>query len=382
MLNYVFAPNKRGSLEQICMSVPCSVAEYREACALVLADWITNGEPPHADIRDRASHMQSLARNAIRRQKFPTPPANNATTTNTRPSDGDRPAAHNPDMQTLFGTDNLAAYRSYTPALATLSRVFGRETAEAWLEIQLKNLADYSGARDKLNEFQRLQLARVIIGEWGFLHLSELMRFFFRFKAGRYGRFYGSVDPLVITEALCLYQRERLGEIAEIEQEERRAQDEAARAPRPHPRPPRRLLPKPIQRRKTMIQEQYVTMETAKLLRSAGFPQENGGVTKYYLPDGTLFSYQYADYSQDIAAPTHAQAMRWLREEKRIFLNIVHPHAEQCWSWWVPTSDDCAAKGGEILGSSGTTSHPTYESAAEAGIQAACKWLIEKGGDK
>lgn len=141
-------------------------------------------------------------------------------------------AAHNPDMQTLFGTDNLAAYRSYTPALATLSRVYGRETAEAWLEIQLKNLADYSGARDKLNEFQRLQLARVIIGEWGFLRLSELMRFFFRFKAGRYGRFYGSVDPLVITEAICLYQQERLGEIAEIEKEERRAQDEADRAVR------------------------------------------------------------------------------------------------------------------------------------------------------
>ncbi|MCC8176823.1 MAG: hypothetical protein LIO91_10425 [Bacteroidales bacterium] len=131
-----------------------------------------------------------------------------------------------------------------------------------------------------------------------------------------------------------------------------------------------------------MIQEQYVTMETAELLRSAGFPQENGGVTKYYLPDGTLFSYQYADYSQDIAAPTHAQAMRWLREVGRILLNIVHPHAEQCWSWWVPTGNDCAAKGGEILGSSGTTSHPTYESAAEAGIQAACKWLIEKGGEQ
>lgn len=35
------------------------------------------------------------------------------------------------------------------------------------------------------------------------------MLFFHRFKAGRYGRFYGSVDPLVITTALREFLRDR-----------------------------------------------------------------------------------------------------------------------------------------------------------------------------
>ncbi|MCC8176517.1 MAG: hypothetical protein LIO91_08820 [Bacteroidales bacterium] len=83
-----------------------------------------------------------------------------------------------------------------------------------------------------------------------------------------------------------------------------------------------------------MIQEQYVTFETAELLKAAGFPQENGGVTKYYLPDGTLFSYQYADYSQDIAAPTHAQAMRWLREEKHIAVSPYWIRTKTQWQFW------------------------------------------------
>jgi hypothetical protein len=35
------------------------------------------------------------------------------------------------------------------------------------------------------------------------------MLFFHRFKAGHYGRFYGSVDPLVITTALRDFCKER-----------------------------------------------------------------------------------------------------------------------------------------------------------------------------
>lgn len=35
------------------------------------------------------------------------------------------------------------------------------------------------------------------------------MLFIYRFKAGRYGRFYGSVDPLVIVESLRKFCEER-----------------------------------------------------------------------------------------------------------------------------------------------------------------------------
>lgn len=47
------------------------------------------------------------------------------------------------------------------------------------------------------------------------------MLFFYRFKSGRYGHFYGSVDPLVITCSLQEFINERGCAIAQNEQEER-----------------------------------------------------------------------------------------------------------------------------------------------------------------
>ena len=47
------------------------------------------------------------------------------------------------------------------------------------------------------------------------------MLFFHRFKTGRYGRFYGTVDPLIITTSLREFIKERNVEIERHEQEER-----------------------------------------------------------------------------------------------------------------------------------------------------------------
>ena len=52
------------------------------------------------------------------------------------------------------------------------------------------------------------------------------MLFFSRFKAGRYGRFYGNVDPMVITSALVVFRRERAEAIAKHEAEEREKERE------------------------------------------------------------------------------------------------------------------------------------------------------------
>lgn len=52
------------------------------------------------------------------------------------------------------------------------------------------------------------------------------MLFFSRFKAGRYGRFYGNVDPMVITSALVIFRRERAEVIARHEDEDREKERE------------------------------------------------------------------------------------------------------------------------------------------------------------
>lgn len=56
---------------------------------------------------------------------------------------------------------------------------------------------------------QVLDCARTISSMYYYLKVSELMLFFFRFKAGKYGRFYGSVDPMAITSALIDFLDER-----------------------------------------------------------------------------------------------------------------------------------------------------------------------------
>lgn len=62
------------------------------------------------------------------------------------------------------------------------------------------------------------EVARVIISEFYYMKLSEIMLFFAYFKAGRYGNFYGCVDPLVITTALQRFKTERMQWIIRLEQ--------------------------------------------------------------------------------------------------------------------------------------------------------------------
>lgn len=109
---------------------------------------------------------------------------------------------YTPDRQATFARVPTKCLEGNSPTLADIRAFWGGRWAETWLEAQLKDLSEYSNTRDKILDYQLEETARVILEEFYYLKLSELMLFFFHFKAGRYGRFYGSVDPLVITQAL------------------------------------------------------------------------------------------------------------------------------------------------------------------------------------
>ena len=75
------------------------------------------------------------------------------------------------------------------------------------------------------------------------------------------------------------------------------------------------------------ITEDYVTYETAKLLKEKGFDEETRG---YYPVKGDatgrlMFGSEYPhNHSQvQISTPTQALAMKWLREEKRYYIQIM-----------------------------------------------------------
>lgn len=135
--------------------------------------------------------------------------------------------AFNPSKQVAYTKDVARAFLGKAPSLGLLAKAFGPNTRDAWLDIQLTDLAVFSGCKEKFSEGQTEQLVDIIAEEYGHLKVTELMYFFRRFKSGDYGRFYGTVDPLVVTCALREFADERLAILNRLEREERERKERA-----------------------------------------------------------------------------------------------------------------------------------------------------------
>lgn len=118
-------------------------------------------------------------------------------------------AVFNPDLQVSCAKNEVRAFFGTAPTLEVMNLAYSETAAEQWLVPQLMDLCAYCGVKEKLNERQMKQLAYIIVTEYGYLKATEIMLFLHRFKAGKYGRFYGSVDPIIIMQALEEFMGER-----------------------------------------------------------------------------------------------------------------------------------------------------------------------------
>lgn len=109
-----------------------------------------------------------------------------------------------PDVQesTLRAENLERVFMGSAPTLSTLALAYGRETAESWVIAQLNDLNEWACTKERLTAFQIDRVARLIVAAYPYLKLTELAYFFAQFKAGEYGRFYGTVDSISITTAL------------------------------------------------------------------------------------------------------------------------------------------------------------------------------------
>ena len=134
----------------------------------------------------------------------------------------------NPNVQQYCAEHVERVHFGTAPSLVTLRAAYHDDAATIWMLPQLYDLNEYCGCKEKLDEGQMTQLARIIIAEFGFLKVSEIMLFLHRFKSGRYGRFYGAIDPLVIVSALRHdFMSERAAVIDEHEHALQRAEWDA-----------------------------------------------------------------------------------------------------------------------------------------------------------
>jgi len=108
----------------------------------------------------------------------------------------------NPGKQSEYVKFESRCFLGTAPSIIRISKAYGYAVAESWLEIQLQDLSEYSGVKDKMQISQLTEVAKTIISNYGYLKVTEMMVFFQRFKADMYGKFYGAVDGLVITSAL------------------------------------------------------------------------------------------------------------------------------------------------------------------------------------
>ena len=125
--------------------------------------------------------------------------------------------------------------------------------------------------------------------------------------------------------------------------------------------------------------ESYVSLETSKLLKEAGFKWFINSAYRdgVLMHQGNLLcdnfngkKYENAALHEFFSAPTLGIAQRWLREVKMIHI-LIYTHAPAKWEpviMWI--RDYTVIK---------IASEHSYEEALEAGIKKALETILEKG---
>jgi hypothetical protein len=117
------------------------------------------------------------------------------------PSFEDFAIAINPDTQVDCAADERGSIMNDYSTLALLDKAYGSGAASSWLVPAIANLNTFTGSKN-MNDDQTKKLATLIAQEYKEMKYSVMQLFFYRFKCGHFGKFYGKVDPMVITCAL------------------------------------------------------------------------------------------------------------------------------------------------------------------------------------
>lgn len=132
----------------------------------------------------------------------------------------------------MFSASNMVRYcravdRCFTgsaPMLRDLCEAYGENLCVAWLSGLIYDLNEYVGQRQQTPQ-QSDALAWMLLDEAKQYKLTELMYFFYRYKVGLQGEFYGGVNSNKVLSDLKKFkevQGEHLSRIYKQQEEERR----------------------------------------------------------------------------------------------------------------------------------------------------------------
>ncbi|MCM1076270.1 MAG: hypothetical protein NC411_02795 [Bacteroides sp.] len=137
----------------------------------------------------------------------------------------------NPDKQVEYTRDLRRVFKGEAPSLSLVRGAYNEEAVESWLELQLYNLSEFAGCKEKITIPQVEETAKIILQDYGYLNVVEIMLFCQKFKKCEYGKFYGAVDPMLILGALKDFVAERNHYLRQYEKEveDREAAEQEAR---------------------------------------------------------------------------------------------------------------------------------------------------------
>ena len=122
-----------------------------------------------------------------------------------------------------------------------------------------------------------------------------------------------------------------------------------------------------------MIKEDYCSFEVAKLLKEKGFE----GICDYaYSNKSNYFEIDRSNFDEVYCLrPTHQMAMKWLREEKNIFI-VIKPHSYDYINEKNSSYVTSLWQEDNYCENITSKDYPTYEEAVEATLKYCLENLI------
>ena len=98
---------------------------------------------------------------------------------------------------------------SGTAPTLTRLRLASPGTEKTWLEAQISYLNTFCGTEKKMDNLQIDAISNAFVNSYGYIKLTELMVFLAKIASGKFGKFYGAVDPMQIMANFCEFMKYR-----------------------------------------------------------------------------------------------------------------------------------------------------------------------------
>lgn len=138
-------------------------------------------------------------------------------------------ATYNVGLEYACAQNVQRCFCGTAPRIRDLVTAFSEKEVMAWIMPHLVKIYKFAGVKEKPDGFMLTEMCRIILAEYSYLNAAELLLFFFRFSAGKYGTFYGAVDMMKVVAGLEEFNKYRREKLYRYDQERKAIELEAQR---------------------------------------------------------------------------------------------------------------------------------------------------------